>query len=158
MSIVARKHGSPERAVQRTLVRWLRLVLPPGAIVAAIANEEKARSASAASRGRFGAARRASGVVTGVPDLFAALPGGKVVWVEVKAPANGVLSDAQDGLHNRLRTLGHQVIVATSVETARGSLQALGIPLREAAGQATATARVRVARPRKRLLNDPVPL
>ena len=152
------RQGSPERAVQRTLVCWLRLVLPAGAIVAAIANEEKARSANVVSRARFGAARRASGIVTGVPDLFAALPGGKIVWVEVKAPTNGVLSDAQDGLHTRLRTLGHQVVVATSVETCRGALQALGIPLREAAGQQVATALVRVAKPRRRLLNDAVPL
>ena len=152
------RRASPERAVQVTLRRWLELVLPVGTIVFAVKNEHAPKHADPIARARFFSKRKAEGVLPGFPDLGALMPGPQTVLFEVKAPKTGVVSDVQDGLHTRLRTLGYPVVVANSIETARGGLQALGIPLREAAGQATATARVRVAKPRKRLLNDPLPL
>ena len=151
------KRGSPERSVQVALRRWLELVLPVGSIVFAVKNESAAKSSDPMARARFFAKRKAEGVLTGFPDMGLLIPGPQTVLVEVKPPTNGVLSDAQDGLHTRLRSLGFPVIVATSIETARGGLLALGIPLREAAGQAVGVAKVRVAKRRVRLLNDRVP-
>lgn len=149
--------GSPERQVQVTLRRWLETVLPLGTIVAAVKNESAPKSQDPNARARYFAKRKAEGVVTGFPDLAVLMPGGQILLVEVKAPKTGILSAAQDGLHARLRTLGYPVVVAMSVETCRGALQALRIPLRETAGQQVAAARVRVTKPRRRLLND-VPL
>jgi hypothetical protein len=46
------------------------------------------------------------GVKPGVPDIFIALPGGRVIWVEVKA-ADGRLSPAQVEWRDALRMMGH---------------------------------------------------
>lgn len=153
----AARRASPERTVQVTLRRWLDMVLPAGSVTAAVKNEHAAASADPMARARFHAKRKAEGVVTGFPDMVALLPGGRTVLIEVKAPRTGVVSDAQDGLHTRLRSLGHVVILADSIEACRGGLLAAGVPLREAAGQAVAVAKVRVAKPKVRLLNDPLP-
>lgn len=151
------KRGSPERAVQVTLRRWLDVVLPAGSVTAAVKNEHAAASADPMGRARFHAKRKAEGVVAGFPDLVVLLPGGRTLLIEVKAPRTGVISDAQAGLHTRLRSMGHTVIVATCIEDARGGLLAAGVKPREAPGQAVSTARVRVAKPKGRLRADAVP-
>lgn len=51
----------------------------------------------------------------GVPDRIVILPGGEVVWVEVKA-SKGVLSPAQIRCHARLKELMQAVKVLWSVE------------------------------------------
>jgi hypothetical protein len=151
------KRGSPERSAQTAFIRWARLVLPPGSLVAAIKNEEAPRSSDPMARARFQMARKASGVLVGMPDVVCVLPEGRTDWCEMKAPQNGVISLNQQGVHDRMRSMGHQVIIATSIETARGALQQIGIPLHEAAGQAVAVAKVRVAKPRARLTSDRMP-
>ena len=152
------KPGQPERAVARACIAWMRMVLPPGSVPATIPNEQRGTGQTAMQRARYGRARKASGVVTGMPDCVVALPSGRTIWIEFKAPGTGVLSDAQDGLHTRFRSLGHVVIVADGIECLRHGLQAAGVPLREAAGQAAAPAKVRVAKPRvPRLVDDPLP-
>lgn len=125
------KQGHPERDVQRTLIAYMRQVIP-GCIVAAVTNEERGRGKTEIERARFGAARKVSGVLTGQPDLIAYLSGGRTLLIEVKAPGR-TLSDAQAELHQRLRALGHQVITAASVEQLRAGLLAAGISTREAA-------------------------
>lgn len=142
------RNASPERDVQRAVIRWLRLVLPTGSVVASVVNEQRGAGATAVQRARYGMARKASGVVSGFPDAVAVLPEGRSIWLEFKAPGSGILSDAQLGVHDRLRSLGHAVGVVTCIETCRGLMQALDVPLREASGQATAVARVRVAKAR----------
>ncbi len=147
-----------ERQTQVPLVRWLRLVLPVGSVVAAVKNEERGRAATPEQRMRFGQALKASGVLTGFPDLICLLPGGTGFLVEVKRPVGGVVSDAQDGLHTRLWSMGWPVIIATSQESARYGLQQLGVRLREAPGQPIEVPRFRVERPKvPRLVDDAVP-
>lgn len=150
------KRGSPERSVQVTLKRWLQLVLPAGSIIAAVKNEHAPRSEDPNARARFFAKRKAEGVLAGTPDLACWLPEGRTLLVEVKAPG-GVVSETQTELHAKLRALGHTVIVATSIETCRGALLDAGFALREAAGQAVAVTKVRVAKARNRLVSDEVP-
>ena len=146
----------PEMAVQRACIAWMRFVLPVGSIVAAIPGEQRGSGQTALQRARYGMARKASGIVTGLPDCVVALPAGRCLWVEFKRPG-GVISDAQDGLHTRMRSLKHIVVVVDGIESLRGRLLSYGVVLREADGQATAVAKVRVARPRNRLVSDPLP-
>ena len=154
---MATKPAQPERAVARACIAWLRLVLPVGSIVGTIPNEQRGTGQTAIQRARYGMARKASGVLTGMPDCVAALPGGRTIWLEFKAP-RGVVSDAQAGLHERFASMGHMVIVADSIEACRGGLRIAGVPLREAAGQAVATPRVRMAKRRADALSMPVTL
>src|SRR5205085_2394655 len=109
-----RKNGSPERTVQVTLKRWLERVMP-GAIVAAVENERRAASASSFSQARFHQMRKAAGTVTGFPDLIVDTVDQGVFYVEVKAPG-GVVSEAQSGVHQKLRAHGRAVIVADAIE------------------------------------------
>lgn len=143
-----RKNGAPERAVQRAIVAYIRQVCP-GAIVAAITNEERGRGKTALARARFGAARRRSGVVTGMPDVLVLLPGGRTLLIEVKAPG-GVLSEAQAAVHGRIRSAGHTVGVAVCVDSARRVLLDAGAVLAEAAGQPAPVAKVRTVKARSR--------
>lgn len=53
----------------------------------------------------------------GVPDRLVTLPGGRVVFVELKAPGK-VLSVLQQRDHNRRRALGCSVFVIDSLEAA----------------------------------------
>lgn len=151
------KRGNPERTISVAVIRWLRLVLPVGSVVAAISNSEHAKSADPKARARFHAARKAAGQVWGMPDAIAICPDGKCWFFEFKT-ASGIVSELQSALHTRLASMGHTLVVCASIEDARGGLLRAGVPLREAAGQLATTARVRVAKPRARLLNDVVPL
>lgn len=148
------RRASPERQVQVKLRRWLQTVLPVGTIVAAIKNEHAPRSKTREGRIAFFAKRKAEGVVTGFPDLLALMPAGQAVLIEVKAPKTGTVSQAQSNLHGVLRSLGYPVIVANSVESARGALLEQGIKLREAAGEPVELARVRVAKSRGRTMRQ----
>lgn len=149
--------GTLERAVQRACIKWMRHVLPAGSIVAAIVNEQRGASDDPTSRMRYGMARKASGVVSGFFDAVAVLPAGRTVWWEFKRPEGGVLSDDQRMIHEQARALGHVVLIATSIETARLGLQANGIPLREAPGQMVAQPIFRIAKVKQRLPEDAIP-
>lgn len=152
------KNRQRERAAAVAVLRWARLVLPVGSLVAAIRNEEQPRTDDPRSRARFHAARKAAGVLVGMPDMVALLPAGRAVFIEMKAEEGGVLSLAQQGVHQRLRSLGHQVIVATSIETARGGLRAAGVPLREDPAQLAVITSVRKAKPKLSQLDMPLAL
>lgn len=52
----------------------------------------------------------------GVPDRIVLLPGGIVIWVELKRPRGGRLSVMQRACHAELRALGQRVEVAWSKE------------------------------------------
>lgn len=148
----------PELVQQRAVVPYLRQVLPLGSKVAALVNEQAGKGKTTVQRGRFGQARKKSGVLTGLPDLVCILPGGGVLWIEMKAPKNGKLSVEQDDMHTELRALGHVVGCATCIETARWLLHEWAVPLREAAGQPMRPALVRVAKPKDVLPRDRLPL
>lgn len=54
---------------------------------------------------------------TGVPDRIAFLPGGRVVFIELKAPGKGdARSPRQRRVASQLRDLGADVIVVDSLE------------------------------------------
>lgn len=143
-----RKNGSPERAVQRAIIAYLRQVCP-GAIVGAITNEERGRGETPLQRARFGMARKRSGVLTGLPDILMLLPDGRTLLIEVKAPG-GVLSEAQAEMHERIRANKHTVGVATCIDTARRVLLDAGVPLAEAAGHPAPSAKVRTVKAKSR--------
>lgn len=145
-----RKNANPERDAQVSVKGWLELVLPQECIVFAVPNEHQPKSKTAKGRARFFAMRREQGVKAGFPDLGILFPEGKTLFIEMKAPVDGILSAVQNALHSDIRALKHNVIVATSIETARGGLLRLGIKLREPAGQMVAVAQVRVGKPRVR--------
>ena len=47
---------------------------------------------------------------TGMPDRLILLPGGRVIWVELKT-SGGHLEEIQKLQHKRLNDLGHRVVV-----------------------------------------------
>ena len=152
---MARTPAQLERATQVAIVRWLRLVLPRGSIVAAVANEARASSADPHARARYYDARKAAGVVTGFPDLILALPD-RVMFLEMKRPKGGVVSWQQALLHEALQALGHPVGIAVSIETARGFLRRHGVALSESADLPVADVAVRYEKP-PTFTNDAMP-
>lgn len=57
---------------------------------------------------------------TGVPDRIAILPGGRVLFIEVKKPGTGRLSPRQKRVGDLLRALGCTVLVADEMEDLDG--------------------------------------
>jgi len=55
------------------------------------------------------------GVISGMPDLCIVAPGGRALYIEVKAP-NGRTSQRQQDVIDYLRDLGAPVAVVTSVD------------------------------------------
>lgn len=135
-----KQRATPERDFQRAAVRWLRTVLP-GAIVAAVPNEQRGAGRTYEQRMRFGAARKASGVLSGFPDVTVWPVGQEPFLVECKAPG-GVVSDSQREMHLRLRTAGYVVVVADALESLRHELLQAGICTIEASGQPARPAKV----------------
>ncbi len=66
------------------------------------------------------------GLLPGSPDLVFALEQGRTLWLEMKKEG-GRLSDEQVGLHSKLRALGHEVMVAYSVDQAMEICRRYGI-------------------------------
>ena len=147
-----------ERPTQRTILQWLRAVLPHGSMVSATMNESTPRSKDLGQMARYFERRKASGVVTGWPDLTIVLPGQRVVFVECKRPIGGEVSDAQQSIHRQLIALGFPVVIATSIESTRHGLRAAGIELRESDAEPAAPAKVRLAKPRTAMPADRLPL
>lgn len=58
----------------------------------------------------------------GVPDRIVLLPGGRLVFVEVKAPGK-VPRKIQKTVHGMLRELGFKVAVIDSLEEIEGALE-----------------------------------
>lgn len=57
---------------------------------------------------------------TGVPDRIAILPGGRILFIEVKKPGTGRLSPRQKRVGDLLRTLGCTVLVVDKMEDLNG--------------------------------------
>ena len=116
-----KKRAHPERDLQRSIVKLARQAFTQ-VMVAAVPNEQGG-TGDADQRARFGAARKASGVVSGFPDLIVVLPGGRVMFWECKAP-RGTTSDAQELVHARLYDMGHSVAVIRTLDAAADALRA----------------------------------
>jgi hypothetical protein len=117
-----KKRGSPERDLQRGVVKLVRLAFP-SVVLSAVANEEAPKSKDPHERARFQAARKAKGIAVGVPDITCFLPGGRVLLLELKAE-RGKVSAAQHLMHARLAQIGHRVMVIRSLDEAASALRA----------------------------------
>jgi len=123
---VKRRH--PERDLQRAIVKLARHF--PSIIVAAVVNEQRG-DGDADQRARFGLARKASGVVSGYPDLIVTAPGGQVEWWELKAPKRGLFEE-QRLVHARLAEQGHAVFVIRDLDAAATRMAVLSPRMRAA--------------------------
>jgi hypothetical protein len=118
------KRQHPERDLQKQIVGYINRFVQ-NVVVAAVTNEEQGRG-DAEQRARFGAMRRASGVLTGFPDLTVWLPNGRVILWELKSE-KGRISVAQSLVHARLAELGHGVELIRSLEDAMAALARAGV-------------------------------
>jgi hypothetical protein len=107
-SIKASSIPISEHSIQATLVAILEYKLRPGVVRIAIPN-------GGLRKIRVAMKLKDEGVQPGAPDLLFAVESGQVIWLELKN-AKGGLSDAQIGMHAKLRALGHLVGVANSVD------------------------------------------
>jgi len=57
----------------------------------------------------------------GIPDRLVVLPGGRIMFVELKRPKGGVVSGLQSWWHDTLKRLGAEVHVASTL----GAVEAL---------------------------------
>ena len=121
----AKRRGSPEMDLQKGVVALVRRAYPHLVLIA-IQNEKAAWSLDPDKAARYGMMRKASGVLPGAPDICLAVPGGKVVWLELKAP-RGRLSPAQHLVHALLREIGHAVHVVRSLDDAAAILRGIGV-------------------------------
>lgn len=122
-----------EDAIHRSILAYLRQVLPQGWIIKHVPN--KPRSAIQGKR------EKDMGAMAGWPDLMifgtTSLVGymheAPFAWfIEVKA-AKGRVRETQTDVHDRLRDIGFKVGVARSIDDARALCKRWGLPLREAA-------------------------
>lgn len=113
-----------ESGIQRDIVRYIKAVIP-NSVVIAIPNGAR-RTVNGY------AANAVAGLLPGAPDLVIALPeGGKVLWMEVKAP-KGRVSENQILVHGLLNAAGHNCVVVRSIEDVRNAFSFLKIKTREA--------------------------
>lgn len=105
---------------QHRMVRWLKLVLPRGSIVAAYLNERgPAVYGTEEQRRRYGADINKSGRKAGMPDLSFYVPGARVGFIEVKRQFGGRVEAVQLQCHTELRFLGFPVCVAENIDDIR---------------------------------------
>lgn len=143
---------------QRAVVRWLRLVLPRGSVVASIRNEAQPRSQDPNARARFFQVHKSNGVLAGMPDLIVRVPGHPTLWIEMKRPDGaGLVSVDQQSRHAELRACGDHVHVATCIESARRALHIAQIPTNEAFGQPHVEPRYRLEKPKSAISADAIP-
>lgn len=111
-----------EAQIHKAILHELRLKLPRGSIVHHSPNEV---SASGANIAIAISKAKGMGMVTGWPDLEIMLPGGRIVFLEVKRH-DGQISKAQAETIGRLSSLGFRVGVVRSVVEAMMFLEDCG--------------------------------
>jgi hypothetical protein len=116
---VRRQH--PEDDLQRSVVQFLRLALPPDAVHFSIPNGGKRHPREAARMVGLG-------LVSGIPDICV-IHRGRVAFIELKAKA-GVMSAAQKEMTRRLVYCGAAVCLCRSVEDVEAQLREACVPLR----------------------------
>jgi hypothetical protein len=77
-----------------------------------------------AIRGRGGWAIKLLPSVSGLPDRLVLLPGGRVIFAELKAPT-GTVEPHQTVVHRRLRSLGFTVVVLSSIDAVNEWVQTI---------------------------------
>ena len=116
-----RRNGNAEAIIQAAIVDWLRVVgfpmtfhVPNGGL-----------------RGKREAAKlKWQGVLPGAPDLCVPIPGGRVLWIEVKSDV-GVLSSDQKAFRDWCAANGHIWTVVRSIDDVRSFFIILDVTTRE---------------------------
>lgn len=121
--IPQRRGRRAELDLQAAIVAYVRMVAPQ-VLIWAVPNGFLKTKAEAALA-------KHSGVLAGVPDLTLAWAEGQTAFWEIKTD-DGVLSDPQIEILDRLSTQFHRVAIIRSVDEAKEMLQRLGIETREA--------------------------
>ena len=116
-----RVRARPEENLQKAIVRFLGVALPPDSFLFASTNQR-------GKRFEMGILK-AMGARAGVPDLCV-IYRGRFFGLEVKAPKTGRLSECQADAADAIVQAGGYYSVVTSVEEAERCLRAWGIILR----------------------------
>lgn len=111
-----------ESGIQRSIVQYLRTVIPHSVVMAIPNGSQRTKTGRPANA--------VPGFLPGAPDLVVALPRGGVLWVEVKSPV-GRVSENQFLVHGLLTAAGHNCVVVRSVDDMRQALAFLKIETRE---------------------------
>lgn len=111
-----------EDAIHRSILAYLRSVLPSGWLTIHVPNGGSRHPVEAANLKRLG-------VVAGWPDLSIYGPTG-CYFMEVKAP-KGRISNSQHRIMDQLKDMGHPVAVVRSIDDAKAFIAEHGLPSRE---------------------------
>lgn len=123
-----KSRGKPEAKVSVAVRSFIRYAMP-SAFWFTITNETQGSDHE--KHHLF--ARKAAGVVSGVPDLCVMWPGGGIAWLELKAGKN-TASVQQNAIHAVMRECGQRVYVVWSADDAERALRDAGAPLRATTG------------------------
>jgi hypothetical protein len=123
---VIRTFGPSEAVLQKSIVDYLRVILPPSEYVIAACPNASVRTAG----GR--ASNSVAGLLCGIPDLFIVGPEGRTCWLEVKTP-RGKLSDAQENIRDRFMRMGVPYAVVRSLSDVKAAVEHWRLPSREVA-------------------------
>lgn len=113
----------PEEALQRQVVSYLRVALPPAVVWWHTPSQKGTRT-----RAEMGVLK-ALGVRPGVPDLTFVLPGGKAAFIELKAP-KGKPTDNQTTFAEAVTQAGADYALCRSLEEVSKALVTWGCNLR----------------------------
>lgn len=108
-----------EHDLQVACVRWFRLQYSRcGRLLFAIPNGGQRNLVVAAKL-------KAEGVVSGVPDMFLALPNGGYhgLWIELKNGRAGRLSEHQKEMIDSLRAMGYCCVVCRTIDEFMGAVK-----------------------------------
>jgi hypothetical protein len=111
----------PEADLQRAVVQYLAVALPPEAWFTAI-NPRPLKDA------RTAAFSKALGMKAGCPDLLLVYKG-RALFIELKA-GRGYVTGAQEFMHAQLRVAGAEVAVCRDIGEVCHALNRWGIPTR----------------------------
>jgi len=114
-----RKHLEDD--LQRAVMQFLDLALPPDGVAFAVPNGGKRHAREAARM-------RGMGVKAGIPDIAICLRG-RALFIELKAK-RGIQSVAQREMQQKLEYCGAVVCLARSVEEVEAALRRWAVPLR----------------------------
>jgi hypothetical protein len=117
-------NGNAEARIQASIFDWAGIAAPD-VLIFAIPNGGL-RSKGEAARLKW------TGVVAGIPDLAVVAPGGRLFFIEVKAPGNS-LSESQKAMVDRLTALRVPFALARSIDDVRDAFNLWGLSTREAA-------------------------
>jgi hypothetical protein len=115
------KRNNAEEKLQRSVMEFLTVALPPDAVAFAVPNGGL-RSPREAAR------MKGMGVVAGIPDI-AIVYRSRAFFIELKGP-RGVQSPAQRAMANKLNYCGGNVMLCRSVDEVEAQLRECCIPLR----------------------------